>query len=372
MSPHIQKTLDHKKLCGIFISALMAASGCGRNSPENGNAVPPHPHDNAELMKSGIGDEFLTDEERINQPVRFDKIATEADPRTQRLIVQLQRSSLGREIYNYAIAEKLILQWEIDNDKRAGVYYHDKDLIVLDARNPDDDLLSTLVHEIRHAWQYRELGVTEWILSPQDRWRASRLVEADSCAFSMHFGSVHEQETGHQLDVSYSFNRLITESYMYTPRDQRNYLTGAVEPCFERVNYIYGDMHMETVKTYFDRSAKAYNDVANSGSPRKYRRAFQSAFDTPDTQKKAALFSAFINITFDPKTGAIADIKSKSPDEFLNWLEKQTPVDNPANAAELGRMQTEFDTMRNRLLHGPDNATPDLPETPAPAPRPSI
>ncbi len=349
----------------------MASSGCGRDS-RDGNDAPPPPRDNAELMKSSIGDEFLTGEERVNQPVRFDKIATDADPRAQRLLAQLQRSSLGTEIYNYAIAQKLSFQWETDDDKRSGVYYHDKDLVAIDARSPDDDLLLTLAHEIRHAWQYRELGVTEWTLSPQDRWRASRLVEADSCAFSMHFGSVHEQETGHQLDARYSFNRLITESYMYTPRDQRNYLTGAVEPCFERVNFIYDALHMETVKTYFDRSAKAYNDVAGSTSPRKYRRAFQAAFDTPDTQKKAALFSAFISISFDLKTGAIADIKSKSPDEFLNWLEKQTPVDNPANAAELGRMQTEFETMRNKLLHGPDNATPDPSEDPAPAPRPSI
>ncbi|MGZ9096918.1 MAG: DUF6782 family putative metallopeptidase [Micavibrio sp.] len=355
-----------KTLCGAFLSAAMALTGCAHSPP------PPPDQNNAEMATSSLDDKFLTGEELLDHPVRINDISKDGDPRMQRLIVELQRSSLGRELYQYMLDEKLSLQWGTGDDKHAGIYYHDKDLIGLDARHPDDGLLSILVHEIRHAWQYRKLGVIDWTLSPKDRWQASRLVEADSCAFSVHFAAVHEKETGHLLDSSHNFNRLLTESYMYTPSDQRNYITGAVEPCFERISNFYDKLHMEIVSVYFNRSAQAHADAIQTNSARKYRRTFQSSFDTPDTSKKAALFSSFLTLTLDPKTGMAPQIKTLSPEDFLLWLERQTPVNDPAHITEINRMQSEFDAMQKQLLQDPKNPVPDLLDPVTPAPGPSV
>jgi hypothetical protein len=355
-----------KMLCGLFFGSTMALYGlttahANDDHPEHNDHPGHDDHAHSLIAEEAIISTIeniqpVTGEERLNVAIPFADLPTHGDPRIKSLIAAFQRTALGREMYNYAVAEGTSLQWEADDDKRVGAYFHNKNLITLDARSSNDSIMLTLAHEIRHAWQFRTLDVTAWALSPKDRWSASRLIEADSCAFTAHYVADYHKETGIMLNAQKSYNRFLIEDYVKKPERQRDYIKDAFEPCFRKVEDYYNDLHVDAVKHYFNQNRAVYYRVENSNSLKNLTNAFDSGFNMPPNNERARLFKGFFTLSVTKDGGTpVPQISRLDTLAFLDWIAKQTPFTRPEDDVEVARMSAEFYAMRLQLLRGANN-----------------
>jgi hypothetical protein len=70
----------------------------------------------------------------------------------------------------------------------------------------DDELMLTLVHELRHSWHERTVKTGAMRLGPRHHWLKRRIQEADAFSFEVHFGYEYEKATGKRLDVGDRWN----------------------------------------------------------------------------------------------------------------------------------------------------------------------
>jgi hypothetical protein len=355
-----------KMLCGLFLGSAMAVGGAVQASgPASGHD---HADDENNHSHSLFTEEAVintsemphprTGEEKLDTPIAFSAIPSQGDARIQRLIETLRLTPLGRELYNYAASQGTAIQWEAEDDGRVGAFYHSKNLITLDARSPDDAIMLTLAHEIRHAWQFRTLGVHDWQLTPHDRWSASRLIETDSCAFTAHYVADFHKQTGRMITAKNNYNRFIIEEYLATPEYDRDYIEGAFIPCFRKVEQYYNALHVRTVSHYFNQKVTVYNGVADSKSRRILNNAYETAFVTPASEERAAMFKGFFTLSVAQGAATIPQIYHMDNASFLSWIMKQTPITHAEDYQKITGMNDEFNRMRMHLLTGaPQNYT---------------
>lgn len=358
-------TRHSKMLCGLFLGSAMALCGhAAAHDAAHSNDDQPRndDHNHTSLIDEAVittieSMQPVTGEENLNVVMPFADIPTMGDARIKRLIETLRSTPIGREMYDYAAGQGTAIQWEVENDKRVGSFIHDKNVITLEARASDDAITLTLVHEIRHAWQFRTLNVNDWELSPRDRWNAARLIETDSCAYTVHFVADYNKQTGKTLDAKLNYNRLIVEEYREKPEDQRDYIKDAVEPCFRKVESYYNDMHLQMVTHYFKQNQIVYDRVENSNNRRKLNNAYDRGFDTPSNEGRATLFKKFfiMSVTKDDNAAPMPQIDAMESSLFLDWITAQAPVTRTEDNAEIARMDAEFYAMRLNLLRGDDN-----------------
>lgn len=370
------KTRHGKVLCGLFLGSAMALSG-----PTPAPAHEDHGHDDdhahsliAEeaIVNSIENQQPVTGEEKLGAAIPFAELPRRGDARIQRLIAALRSTPLGREMFDYVVEQDTEMQWEVDDDKRVGAFFHGQNLIALDARANDDAIMLTLTHEIRHAWQFRTLDVSEWELSPRDRWSASRLIEADSCAFTAHYVADYHKQTGVKLNAKNSYNRFVIEEYVDKEESKRDYIKDAFEPCFRRVEAYYNDLHVQTVAHYFNQNRVVFNRVENSNSSKKLNNAFGRGFDVPSSVERSVLYKGFFTQSMRKDGGdIIPQIENQDSIAFLDWVNQQTPITRPEDDVEVTRMNTEFYAMRLHLLRGADGRTANTkPSAPEPSPNP--
>ncbi|MBI2234744.1 MAG: hypothetical protein HYU57_07175, partial [Micavibrio aeruginosavorus] len=130
----------------------------------------------------------VTGEENLTGSTPLAQIQEQGDARLKRIVARLRSSTLGEQLYAYAVQGNTRIQW-ITKGNKAGAYSADNKLIELKVSMPDDALILTLAHELRHHWQFTALKLRTWINSPIQQWQLMRFVEADACAFTAHFSA---------------------------------------------------------------------------------------------------------------------------------------------------------------------------------------
>lgn len=313
------KTHHGKVLCGLFLGSAMALSG---PSPATTDEDHGHDDDHAHsliveeaIINSVENQNPVTGEEMLDATIPFAELPTRGDARIQRLVAALRSTPLGREMFDYAAEQGTSMRWEADDDKRVGAFFHAQNLIAIDARANDDAIMLTLAHEIRHAWQFRTLDVTAWALSPKDRWSASRLIEADSCAFTAHYVADYHKQTGVKLSAKNSFNRFVIEEYVDKEEGSRDYIKDAFEPCFRRVEAYYNDLHVQTVAYYYNQNRIAFERDENSSR----RKKLSSGFDIPSSVERSVLYKGFFTQSIHKDGGnIIPQIENQDSTAFLD------------------------------------------------------
>lgn len=326
--------LRKETLCGAFISAAMMVIGCA-HQPQPGSPLPPPDRDPNTLV---------TGQENMNDAIRFSQISRKGDPRIKRIIARLRQSTLGEEMYQYAVDKNLTFQWESGNKTRKGAYYFDKNRIVVDINHTDDGVISTLSHEIRHSWHDNTLDISSWKLDPVGKWQAWQFMEADSCAFNTYFVAEYQRETNHTLVSGSTFSREVTNSYAKKDPQLRDYMMDALEPCFALVVRYYQDEHLEVLRAYQKRYTGTFNHAAESG---RYKHAFQSDFSPVTPDEKETLFSRFMNLTLDPGK---AMPPASRPQDLLQWIGRQSGYKEPKDGTEMNAMQADFQRMRTLII----------------------
>ena len=353
-------TAHSKKLCGIFLTSVMMLGGCSTTQPR-GDTPPPEPEPTPHPTHTPVPTPppppppalydttkiQVTGEEEYQTPVLFSRLEKDGDPRIRRIIARLRMSSVGEEMYQYAARNNIQFLWETGEATRKGAYYYNHRRIVVDSWHSDDGVLSTLSHEIRHAWQHKTLNVTQWVLEPADHWRMSQMIEADSCAFNAHFVANYKDETGYMLNLRNSFSRRVSEDYTNKPAAERNYMQDALEPCLKTVLRPYSNLHMKNLRAHVSRNTQSFNEAATS---RAYKIIYRSGFNTLDTNRKSALFMRFINDTLDSKT-ILPDATEMTAESFLKWVEERTPFRTPEDEQEVQQMEQDFRVMRQKLIN---------------------
>jgi hypothetical protein len=365
-----------KMLCGLFLGSAMAVGGAAQASGpatnhDHGDDEDNHRHSlftEEAVINTTETIHPMTGEEKLDEPMDFSAIPTQGDARIKRLIDTLRQTRLGRELYDYAASQGTAVQWEAEDDGRVGAFYHGKNLITLDARSPDDAIMLTLAHEIRHAWQFRTLGVHDWQLTPLDRWSASRLIETDSCAFTAHYVADFYKETGRLITAKNNYNRFVIEAYVATPEYDRDYIEGAFIPCFRKVEEYYNALHIRTVSHYFDQKAAIYNGVKDSNSRRIMNNAYNTAFVTPAIEERATMLKGFFTLSVEKNAATIPQIYHMDNTSFLSWIIKQTPIAHPEDYQKITGMNEEFNRMRMHLLTGAQQYNAPRNRAPEPSP----
>ncbi|MGZ9096919.1 MAG: DUF6782 family putative metallopeptidase [Micavibrio sp.] len=322
-------------LCGAFLGAAMAMTSCAHQPSQTGSPLPPTGRDPNALV---------TGEENMKDAIRFSEIDRRGDPRIKRIIARLRQSTLGEEMYQYAVDKNLSFQWETGVTTRKGAYYFNNNRIHVDVNHTDDGVISTLSHEIRHSWHDNTLNIPSWKLDPIGKWQAWQFMEADSCAFNAHFNAEYQRETGHTLVSRSTFSASVTNSYAKKDPQTRNYMKDALEPCFALVVQYYQDEHLEVLRTHQKGYTESFNRAAQSG---RYNHALRSYFNPATPDEKAALFTRFMNLTLDPQKALPA---SSRPQDVLQWVGQHSSYKAPKDEAELNAMQLEFQRMRARIV----------------------
>lgn len=120
---------------------------------------------------------------------------------------KLQKTALGREMLNFAADQGISIGMSNsrtmddapgDGFMVKGTYSRSQILLNGDEKR-DDELVLTLVHELRHAWHDLALRQGDLRLDPLRRLVRDRILEADVFAFEAHFGYEYEKATGARL-----------------------------------------------------------------------------------------------------------------------------------------------------------------------------
>ncbi len=325
-----------KTLCGAFLSAAMALAGCANSPPP-----PPGPVNPAQPRLDPV---TVPNTARSFESIPFREIDHRGDPRLKGIIAKLRQSPLGEEMYQYAVGKDLEFQWEFGRKDRKGAYYFSEKRIAVDVIHTDDGVLTTLAHEIRHAYQDNTMNIASWKLDPQGKWQAWQFMEADSCAFSTYFIAEHQRTTGQSLNLDAAFNSDVTKNYTKKDAGTQDYVKDALEPCFALVVKYYRSEHLGVLHDYQKRYRDSFNDAVASGD---YKRALDYNFTPSTPEYKTALFLQFMNLTLSPKNA----LPQTNPSDFMKWMEQQSSYKVPEDEAEISSIQNEFYDMRQRIMN---------------------
>lgn len=342
MAQSHQGALYNKALCSIFLSSVMVLAGCSNRQPASESPPPLEPdatYDITQALKTG--------EENFDTAISFKNIQRDGDLRIRRIIARMRMSSVGEEMFQFAVKNDIEFQWEEGVKTRKGAYHYGINRITVDALHSDDGVLSTLSHEIRHAWQDKILDVTRWVLEPADHWRASQMIEADSCAYNAHFVANYNDETLYMLDLKNSFSQKVTRGYAEKPASERNYMDDGLDPCLNIVLRPYSTLHMSNLREYLSRNTMSFNEAATS---RTYKMVYKSGFETLDIHRKSALFMRFVNNTLDSET-ILPEAKQMTAENFLGWIKERTPFRTPEDEEEVMMMENDFRAVRQKLIN---------------------
>lgn len=304
-------------LAAVFLAAAQLLSGCTPNT----------------------GEENLTGSTPLAQ------IQEQGDARLNRIVARLRRSTLGEQLYAYAIQTNTHIQWVSEGDA-AGSYRPSDQLIELKVSLPDESLVLTLAHELRHHWQFAALNANTWNKSPVQRWQFQRFVEAEACAFTANFSAQYKNETGNTLHSgNQQYGGQIADHYTGQPESKRNYLRDAITPCFqELVSYQgYNASHYKIAKLQMELARAVHAEVKFKGN---YQELFNKYMNVPDDKGLKTQFSQFLTLDLDP-AHTIPEVEAASPEEFVQWMASQMPS---WHAAQLNEMENEFYRLRDNFL----------------------
>lgn len=123
----------------------------------------------------------------------------------QAVLTELEHSRIGRRVKNWLAENKTEII--VNNTYKGGTYSPSANQIEFYAKHPDFYVLTQIVHEARHAWQFSQFEedfVNFMTLNPAGFIAFGRMVEADAYSFENMFAFYHLTERG--FDTSDLFN----------------------------------------------------------------------------------------------------------------------------------------------------------------------
>lgn len=130
----------------------------------------------------------------------------------KRRLLDLEGSSLGRELIAFAKEQNISIaavdSSTLDSDPTdiflfQGRASADSGTIQINITDrQENELLLTIVHELRHIWQNRVAGIDNLRLDAKREWLQDRYKEADAFAFQIHFAYEYSKETGKPFVLS--------------------------------------------------------------------------------------------------------------------------------------------------------------------------
>ena len=127
---------------------------------------------------------------------------------------RMRKTGLGRELLDFAAAYGVQISMSnskvMDDNPQDGFIvkgtYGGKQIHLNGEEKSDDEILLTLVHELRHAWHHFVIHENAMRLDPTHMLTKDRLLEADVFAFEIHFAYEYEKATGVRLDLGDRIN----------------------------------------------------------------------------------------------------------------------------------------------------------------------
>lgn len=127
---------------------------------------------------------------------------------------KMRATELGRDLLQFAQDENIRISLSdsktMDPNPRDALFTKGRNystyVLLNGEMRSDDELMLTLVHELRHSWHERVIKSNEMRLGPRHHWLKRRIQEADAFAFEVHFGYEYEKATGKRLDVGDRWN----------------------------------------------------------------------------------------------------------------------------------------------------------------------
>lgn len=291
-------------------------------------------------------------------PITFADIARgkvpAADTRTLQVMEKLKSIPQGRALFDYAVQKNVGFAWDYRRDNTAGLFNHKTNILSIAHEASDDNALSILLHELRHAWQVHDVKSISWFHDPLIAWQAAQVNEVDACAFSAQAMADYQRLTQKKPEYNIrSFNTVVATDYAAIAPEKRDFKRDAIEPCFEQVRNIpgYETMHYEVAHLTLQIALISFNEQSH-----KAMQALQQSINVsaqPPVSKsvapqdKAKMFSVF----FTPSLSAAdrpATLKEMSDTQFLSWLDQQTLEDTKFGPA-IRAMQSQYETQRKAV-----------------------
>jgi hypothetical protein len=300
-----------------------------------------------------------TGEENLNETIALKDVQKRGDARLNRIISGLRHSSMGEELYRYALNSGVNVAWENKDDSAAGSYYNETTLLTIDSRSSDSQLISVMAHELRHHWQFTATDINLMTLDPLRAWQTARLLEVDACAYTAKFATEYNEKSEKKIDLGNKYGSKTLAHYSKIPTSERDYIKDAVMPCFAEIttNDNYNKNHAGFTQTLADIYEIRYVNAVQS---KDYDFLLAEYEQMPNAERIKTHFSQLLTSTLDPEK-LEPMIRDASNEDFVEWINTATTNDL---TKDILRLQRHFEKTRVKLMDHVHKASGH----PAPAP----
>lgn len=288
------------------------------------------------------------------KPAKQDYAYSQA--RLEKIYTILRQTEPGRELLQFAETENLSIAMSDskvmdDNPKdrlfTKGLNYGRYILLNGDIRS-DDELILTLVHELRHSWHERGIMTSGLPVTPKQEFLKRRIQEADAFAFEIHFGYEYEKATKKTLDLGNRFESCGAgnNSFACLAQDYK-YYRGKDKPVAEAYSKLLERTIRHVNGLDYDKSFIAQNDngwgIAATQPERATR--FKAKFEDPATDAEFA--------TAMRKVATVGTTPGVDPAALYAWTDadflslKKTGGQSKSDVKKLDALEVKFNAARN-------------------------
>lgn len=289
------------------------------------------------------------------------------DTRTLRVMEKLKLIPQGRALFDYAVQKNVLFVWDKESEKTVGLFDRKTNTLSVAQDTTDDNAVSVLLHELRHAWQTHDVKSVSWFHDPLISWQAAQINEVDACAFSAQAMADYKQITQKTPEYNIrSFNTIVATDYAAIAPEKRDFKRDAIEPCFEQVRNIpsYEDMHHELAQLTLRISIITFNEQAQQALQNLQQSIILSAqapvSKSISPQERARMFRVFFTTSLSEEDRPTV-LKNMNDAQFVSWLDQQTLEDTKYGPA-IREMQSQYEMKRKSVeeLQGLTQGIPPL------------
>jgi hypothetical protein len=292
-----------------------------------------------------------------------------SEARLDKIMAQLALTESGRDLIAFGQEEGIPI---IMSDSKAmddkpkdritikGLNYGSRYILLNGDTTRDDELMLTIVHELRHSWHERGIETSGLPSSPKQEFLKRRIQEADAFAFEIHFGYEYEKATGKTLDIGNRFEGCTGNSFPCLAEDYRR-MRDSGKPVSES----YGRLLEKTIAHVhsldYDKSFLAQNDNGwGVVAERPWLGAnFRAKFENTATD---AEFAAAMR-----KVATVGTKPGVDPAALTGWTDadflsfKKTGGESKSDVRKLDALEVKFNTARLAWItyNQPKEAAPE-------------
>ncbi|MEZ0260173.1 MAG: DUF6782 family putative metallopeptidase [Alphaproteobacteria bacterium] len=279
--------------------------------------------------------------------------------RLDKIYTMLQQTEAGRELLQFAERENLSIAMSDskvmdDNPKdrlfTKGLNYGRYILLNGDIKS-DDELMLTLVHELRHSWHERGIKTSGLPVTPKQEFLKRRIQEADAFAFEIHFGYEYEKATKKTLDLGNRFENCGAgnTSFPCLAQDYK-YYRGKDKPVAEAYSKLLERTIRHVNGLDYDKSFIAQNDNGWSIATTQPELATRFKAKFEETASDAEFVAAM------RKVATVGTTPGLDPAALYTWTDadflslKKTGGQSKGDVKKLDALEVKFNAARNSWI----------------------